>query len=166
MFIPDPTFSIPDPGLTRSRIRIKKFKNFLPQNGCQVLKNKTQDVYPDLESVFFPSRIRLPYPGVKKHRIPGSGSATLYLHCPPCFLRRSLTCLNLAAAASGLGYAVITTIPNTLITMYHEEPELYYGSHSARAGVGEDIAILDSGYFLSQVLPSLPIRHLFCSIID
>ena len=89
----------------------------------------------------------------------------LYLHCPPCFLR-SLTCLNLAAAASGLGYAVITTIPNTLITMYHEEPELYYGSHSARAGVGEDIAILDSGYFLSQVLPSLPIRHLFCSIID
>jgi hypothetical protein len=73
---------------------------------------------------------------------------------------RSLTCLNLAAAASGLGYAVITTIPNTLITMYHEEPELYYGSHSARAGVGEDIAILDSGYFLSQVLPSLPIRHL------
>jgi hypothetical protein len=66
------------------------------------------------------------------------------------FLTRSLTCLNLAAAASGLGYAVITTIPNTLITMYHEEPELYYGSHS-RAGVGEDIAILDSGYFLSQV---------------
>ena len=58
--------------------------------------------------------------------------------------------MNLAAAASGLGYAVITTIPNTLITMYHEEPELYYGNH-ARAGVGEDIAILDSGYFLSQV---------------
>lgn len=69
-------------------------------------------------------------------------------------LSTSLTCLNLAAAASGLGYAVITTIPNTLITMYHEEPDLYYGSH-ARAGVGEDIAILDSGYFLSQIALSL-----------
>ena len=32
----------------------------------------------------------------------------------------NLVCLNLAAAASGLGYAVITTVPNALVTMYHE----------------------------------------------
>ncbi len=33
MFIPDPIFPIPDPGLTRSRIRtrIKEFKYFLTQ---------------------------------------------------------------------------------------------------------------------------------------
>merc|ERR1719369_620049 len=34
----------------------------------------------------------------------------------------SLSTLNFAAAASGLGYAVITTIPNALVTMYHEDP--------------------------------------------
>ena len=63
----------------------------------------------------------------------------------------SLSSLNLAAAASGAGYAVITTIPNTLVTMYHEDPLLYYGTEAGKAGVGEDIAILDSGYYLSQV---------------
>ena len=63
----------------------------------------------------------------------------------------SLTSLNLAAAASGAGYAVITTIPNALVTMYHEDPFLYYGAGAGKAGVGEDIAILDSGYYLSQV---------------
>ena len=63
----------------------------------------------------------------------------------------SLTSLNLAAAASGAGYAVITTIPNALVTKYHEDPVLYYGTEAGKAGVGEDIAILDSGYYLSQV---------------
>ena len=63
----------------------------------------------------------------------------------------SLSCLNLAAAASGLGYAVITTIPNALVTMYHEDPLLYFGTDAGKAGVGADIAILDSGYYLSQV---------------
>ena len=63
----------------------------------------------------------------------------------------SLTCLNLAAAASGVGFAVITTVPNTIVTMYHEDPALYYGAAAGKAGVGADIAILDSGYYLSQV---------------
>ena len=63
----------------------------------------------------------------------------------------SLSSLNLAAAASGAGYAVITTIPNALVTMYHEDPSLYYGTEAGKGGVGEDIAILDSGYYLSQV---------------
>ena len=53
---------------------------------------------------------------------------------------------------SGLGYAVITTIPNSLVTKYHEQPGLYYGADAGKAGVGADIAILDSGYYLSQVL--------------
>jgi len=67
----------------------------------------------------------------------------------------SLTVLNLAAAVSGAGYAVITTIPNALVTMYHEDPLLYYGPEAGKAGVGEDIAILDSGYYLSQIWLSL-----------
>ena len=72
----------------------------------------------------------------------------------------SLTSLNLAAAASGAGYAVITTIPNALVTMYHEDPFLYYGAGAGKAGVGEDIAILDSGYYLSQVKTTSSISKL------
>ena len=37
------------------------------------------------------------------------------------------------------------------IPMYHEDPTRYYGPEAGKAGVGEDIAILDSGYYLSQV---------------
>jgi len=72
----------------------------------------------------------------------------------------SLSCLNLAAAASGLGYAVITTIPNALVTMYHEDPILYFGTDAGKAGVGADIAILDSGYYLSQIGLSLVMGRL------
>ena len=35
--------------------------------------------------------------------------------------------------------------------MYHEDPILYFGTDAGKAGVGADIAILDSGYYLSQV---------------
>lgn len=72
----------------------------------------------------------------------------------------SLSCLNLAAATSGLGYAVITTIPNALVTMYHEDPLLYFGTDAGKAGVGADIAILDSGYYLSQIGLSLVMGRL------
>ena len=34
--------------------------------------------------------------------------------------------LNVCAAISGLGFAVITTIPNTLVTMYHNHPEVFF----------------------------------------
>ena len=35
--------------------------------------------------------------------------------------------------------------------MYHKDPLLYFGTDAGKAGVGADIAILDSGYYLSQV---------------
>ena len=69
------------------------------------------------------------------------------------------------AAASGAGYAVITTIPNILVTMYHEDPGLYYGAEAGKAGVGEDIAILDSGYYLSQVVADENILSMYCFIM-
>jgi len=72
---------------------------------------------------------------------------------PPSYF--SLTCLNLAAAASGVGFSVITTVPNTIVTLYHEDPVLYYGQAAGKAGVGADIAILDTGYYLSQISLSL-----------
>jgi len=71
----------------------------------------------------------------------------------------SLTCINLAAAASGVGYAVVTTIPNSLVTMYNEEAVTYYGTNTW-GGVGEAIAILDSGYYLSQICLSVVMGHL------
>ncbi|XP_023323954.1 solute carrier family 45 member 3 [Eurytemora carolleeae] len=74
-------------------------------------------------------------------------------------LSSSLSWLNLAAAGSGLGYAVVTTIPNTLVTMYQENHSLYYGPN-VRGGVGEAIAILDSGYYLSQICLSLVMGRL------
>jgi hypothetical protein len=66
MLIPDPNFSIPDPGSKKdsgSRIRIH-IKEFL------TLKIVSTLWVPDLD--FYPSRI--PDPGVKKALDPGSGS--------------------------------------------------------------------------------------------
>jgi hypothetical protein len=143
---------------------------FIPDSGSRIRlfrPGSRVDKIPDLHQIIFYPKTVAKFSNIRPQDVhPGSWIWIFFIpdrgfrgqkaSDPLSFLRRSLTCLNLAAAASGLGYAVITTIPNTLITMYHEEPELYYGSHSARAGVGEDIAILDSGYFLSQVLPSPP----------
>jgi len=71
----------------------------------------------------------------------------------------SLTSLNLASAASGVGYSVVTTVPNTIVTLYHKDPGLYYAG-GTRGGVGADIAILDSGYYLSQICLSLVMGRL------
>lgn len=70
----------------------------------------------------------------------------------------SLICVNVAAAVSGVGYAVVTTIPNTLVTMYHDDSITFYGTRSC-GGVGEAIAILDSGFYLSQICLSLVMGH-------
>jgi hypothetical protein len=70
MFIPDPIFSIPDPGLTRSRIRIriKKLSIFNPKNCFEALGNMTLDVHP----VYFP--IPDSRPGGNKASDPGAGT--------------------------------------------------------------------------------------------
>jgi hypothetical protein len=56
---PDPIFSIPDPGLTRSRIRIV---------GSELSEKRYRTSIPDPD--FPPSRIQILDPGVKKHRFP------------------------------------------------------------------------------------------------
>ena len=62
--------------------------------------------------------------------------------------------LNICAAISGLGYAAINTIPNSLITAYHARPGFYYSNDDDR-GFGGDLAIMDSSYLLSQIILSL-----------
>lgn len=71
--------------------------------------------------------------------------------------------LNICAAISGLGFSVTTTVPYTLITLYHTFSDVFYrdpgvdGDTSCDAssvGYGEDIAILDSSYYMSQIILS------------
>jgi hypothetical protein len=68
MFIPDPNFSIPDPGSKRFRICIKEFKYFEPQK----LFLKFRKYYPGCS-------FRIPDPDLDFLPIPdpGSGPATL-----------------------------------------------------------------------------------------
>jgi hypothetical protein len=72
MFIPDPTFSIPDPGSAS-----KNYKYFTPK---RFLSSRKYDLgcssrIPDPDPDFLP----IPDPGVRKAPDPGSGSATLVL---------------------------------------------------------------------------------------
>ena len=70
----------------------------------------------------------------------------------------SVVILNICAAFSGLGFAVATTIPCTLLTKYHEQPEIFFRdtrANCASTGVGEDMAVLDSTYYLSQIILSV-----------
>jgi hypothetical protein len=78
MFIPDPTFSIPDPDLTRSRIRmcIKELKG--SGSGC-ASKNLSIFISKKIRSgMFIPDLdfFSIPDPGVKKAADPGSATLT------------------------------------------------------------------------------------------
>jgi hypothetical protein len=78
MFIPDPTFFHPGSELSPSRIRIKKFKYFIPPKKPKKMVSKLWKVWsgmfiPDPDADVLP----IPDPGVKKAPDSGSGSATL-----------------------------------------------------------------------------------------
>jgi hypothetical protein len=83
--IPDPNFSIPDPGSKRSliRIRIKEFTYF-KHNCFYALGKMISDVhFLSWIRTFFPTWIRILDPRVKKLLDTGSGSATLVLNSIP-----------------------------------------------------------------------------------
>ena len=88
----------------------------------------------------------------------------------------SVVVLNVCAAFSGLGFAVATTIPCTLITKYHEQPEIFFrdtrttvqsstsGSGSTNEmtttislqnGVGGDMAVLGKNPYYQNVNESV-----------
>jgi hypothetical protein len=73
MFIPDPTFSNPDPGskLFLSRIRTKEFEDFNPKKWFSSSRKYDPSCSSRIRILtFYPSRI--PDPGVKKAPDPGS----------------------------------------------------------------------------------------------
>ncbi|XP_029651080.1 solute carrier family 45 member 3 [Octopus sinensis] len=74
--------------------------------------------------------------------------------------------VNAVAAVTGFGYATLTTIPFILVSDYHADKAVFFfdverptsnaspsHSHQIR-GIAMDMAILDSTYFLSQVILS------------
>ena len=87
----------------------------------------------------------------------------------------SVVVLNVCAAFSGLGFAVATTIPCTLITKYHEQPEIFFrdtrttvqnsstssttemttSTTSLQNGVGGDMAVLGKNPYYQNVNESV-----------
>ncbi|ESO02250.1 hypothetical protein HELRODRAFT_188635 [Helobdella robusta] len=64
---------------------------------------------------------------------------------------------NICATCTGFGYATLTTVPYLLLTAYHDNSDVYFcdthnGCIVPYRGIGADLSILDSAYFLSQVM--------------
>lgn len=84
----------------------------------------------------------------------------------------SIAVISLCTAVAGLGFAAITTIPNTLVTTYHADKELYFfdcsprergagdGGGGEERGIGADIAVINSAYFLGQIIVSVVVGPL------
>ncbi|KFM63930.1 Solute carrier family 45 member 3, partial [Stegodyphus mimosarum] len=91
-----------------------------------------------------------------KHKIFLFGMLSFSLSMLGTVLTNNLFLVNVFAAASGLGLAAITTVPYSLVTEYYSKKEF----ESSYRGVGEDMAVLDSAFYLSQIIPSLFLGHI------
>ncbi|KAL4224971.1 hypothetical protein ACF0H5_015667 [Mactra antiquata] len=75
-------------------------------------------------------------------------------------LVKNVIFVNLMASMTGIAYATVTTIPYILVSKYHNEKEVYFADVNKSSGVvpvrgiATDMAMLDSAYFLSQVVLS------------
>ncbi|XP_071955804.1 solute carrier family 45 member 3-like [Antedon mediterranea] len=61
------------------------------------------------------------------------------------------------ASLTGFGNVVVTTLPYTVLTMYHEQPEVFFPDVDTSKLLnrkGTDIALLDGAYFLAEVVAS------------
>ncbi|XP_046561467.1 solute carrier family 45 member 3-like [Haliotis rubra] len=74
-------------------------------------------------------------------------------------LFRNVYIVNIMAAFTGFAYATVTTIPFILVSKYHIDKEIYFfdvmssnGQSLSARGIATDMAVLDSAYFLSQVV--------------
>ncbi|CAG0880239.1 unnamed protein product, partial [Darwinula stevensoni] len=83
------------------------------------------------------------------------------------FVTDNVFLINVLAAISGVGYSAVTTVPNSLLTMYHAKKEIYLsdtkmvqGKSGKRRGVATDLAVLDSAFYLSQIILSLSVGYL------
>lgn len=67
----------------------------------------------------------------------------------------SVIVINVCAALSGLGTAVVMNIPASLITIYQKNPDDFYPDAKQLNGVGYNMAIIDSAYYLAQIVLSI-----------
>uniref|UniRef100_A0A0P4VX71 Solute carrier family 45 member 3 n=1 Tax=Scylla olivacea TaxID=85551 RepID=A0A0P4VX71_SCYOL len=68
--------------------------------------------------------------------------------------------LNAVTAMSGIGFAALTSTPNMLVTLYNSDRQLYMWDEQSpeggeERGLGTDVAVLDTAYFLSQIILSV-----------
>ncbi|XP_065347487.1 solute carrier family 45 member 3-like [Cloeon dipterum] len=65
--------------------------------------------------------------------------------------------LNIFAAFSGIGFAVMTSIPSALVTEYHADQQTFYFDlpEDEKRGCGADFGVLYVGYYLGQTVISL-----------
>ena len=50
--------------------------------------------------------------------------------------------VNVCNAVSGLGTAVATSVPSTLVTMYQSDPDVFYPDVSCRKGTAYNMSIM------------------------
>ncbi|KAG0727469.1 Solute carrier family 45 member 3 [Chionoecetes opilio] len=72
----------------------------------------------------------------------------------------SVAFLNAVTALSGIGFAALTSTPNMLVTLYNSDRQLYMWDELSpdggeERGLGTDVAVLDTAYFLSQIILSV-----------
>ncbi|XP_071525491.1 solute carrier family 45 member 3-like [Panulirus ornatus] len=72
----------------------------------------------------------------------------------------TITYLNVVTALSGIGFAALTSTPNMLVTLYNSDRHLYLWDDSnthwgEEKGLSTDVAVLDTAYFLSQIVLSI-----------
>lgn len=75
-------------------------------------------------------------------------------------LSPNIAFLNAATALSGIGFAALTSTPNMLVTLYNSDRQLYMWDELSpdggeERGLGTDVAVLDTAYFLSQIILSV-----------
>lgn len=68
--------------------------------------------------------------------------------------------LNIVTALSGIGFAALTSTPNMLVTFYNSDRQLYMWDtnnveNMEEKGLGTDVAVLDTAYFLAQIILSV-----------
>ncbi|XP_067935574.1 solute carrier family 45 member 3-like [Watersipora subatra] len=67
-------------------------------------------------------------------------------------LTSNLVVMHTLSMATGIAFASMTTIPFSLVGMYHEDKEVFFPDSQSFRGLGMDMATLDTSYFCSQVL--------------
>uniref|UniRef100_T1JEX0 Membrane-associated transporter protein n=1 Tax=Strigamia maritima TaxID=126957 RepID=T1JEX0_STRMM len=88
-----------------------------------------------------------------------SGLFTFSLSMLGILCNSNLFVVSACTAMSGIGFATITSVPNTLVTGYQNDTALYFFDVKSDGdrGMASDIAVLNSAYYLAQITLALGI---------